>query len=822
MPTQIPLLVPESRWLAPTLPDPNEFNGVRRLCVDVEVKDEQLDLMGPGVRRPGNFVVGLALGADDGRRWYFPFSHEDPRDNMDRRLVMRWARDVLNKLRVDVVGAHLLYDLDWLANDGITFAAARYFFDVQNAEPLLDENRLSFSLETLSQDYLGEGKDEELLKEAAVSWGFHKKPKDLKKNLWRLPGRYVGPYAEADVDRPLRILEMQEKRLHEEGLWDLFIMESRLIPLLLAMRRRGVRVDIEQAQRVRERLVQEREKWLKVIRQHAGAGADLMDKDRLGRALEARGIQVPRTLKRGDYSIKKELLALHKNDELCHAIREGRKVNTIITTFLDGHILGHHVNGRIHCEFNQLKSDTEVGDDIKGTIARFSSSNPNLQNVPARDEELAPLIRGMFLPEEGELWHRKDYNQIEYRFLAHFAKGKGADECRAQYNKDPKTDYHKLCARLANMDELDTFIRKLVKNINFGKVYGAGPDKLAATMGKSKEEAIAFTEKYDEDLPFVKETFDTASEIAQHYGYVRTILKRRQRFPFWEPKKWHGGERPPGLPYEQAIEQYGGHSRETGKPLRQHWRLRRAYTHAALNRVLQGSAADMMKKAMVEIWESGVCDIIGAPLLTVHDELDDSVPQTPAGREAAAEATRLMQNAIQLRVPVLVDADYGANWYRTLCERLVEFVGHYDTSLVNPASIDIRLGETILIEDPDSDNMRPVQLKGRSERYMLAPGQFVLASTLERIRVPIDMALELKLKSSIARGRYNHSLAFWFDPGWDGIGTLELMNVSQFRYRPLEYGMRIGQIIYHTLDEPCAKPYAGKYQGATTVEAAKP
>jgi DNA polymerase-1 len=252
-------------------------------------------------------------------------------------------------------------------------------------------------------------------------------------------------------------------------------------------------------------------------------------------------------------------------------------------------------------------------------------------------------------------------SQIEYRFLAHFALGKGAAECREQYNTDPKTDYHKLCARLANMDENDPFVRKLVKNINFGKVYGAGPPKLAATMGKSVEEAKLFTDKYDEDLPFVAKTFQTASDVAQRRGYVLTILQRRQRFPLWEPKRWGGEHRPPGLPYEQALEQYGGIGAD-GQLLRNPNRLRRAYTHAALNRVLQGSAADMMKKAMVIIWESGICDVIGAPLLTIHDELDDSVPQTHEGEQAAQEATRLMTDAIKLKVPVLVDADYGANW----------------------------------------------------------------------------------------------------------------------------------------------------------------
>ena len=624
-----------SKWMAPV--DLPNLDGVKRLSIDCETYDPQLLELGPGVRR-GAYVVGVALGTDDGRRWYLPTRHEGG-GNLDEGLVQRWAKDELNTFKGELVGANLLYDMDFLAEPqwGVDFKQVKAFHDIQIAEPLLDEWRMEYSLEAIAQDYLKEGKNEDLLKQAAAMYG-NGNPKSL---IWKMPANYVGPYAEGDADLPLRILPMQLKKLEDENLNGIYTIERKLIPLLLAMRRRGVRVNTAKVDEVRSRLVKERDVALAKVRAIAGPKAELMAPETFAQAFVDRGLQVPLTPKTKKPSIKGPWLAANANDELAAAILEGRKVETIINTFIDGHINTHAINGRIHCQFNQLK-----GED-GGTIARFSSSNPNLQNLPARDEELGPLVRGLFIPEDGETWERHDESQIEYRLLVHFAIGPKADEARKAYNDDPTTDFHKMCAEFCGIDPEDKIARKKVKGVNFGKTYGAGAAKLAIIIGCSVQEAEEFIALYNEKLPFQPATLSAAMRWAEKQGFVSTVLGRKQRFLLWEPMGY-GHDKPP-LREAAAREAYGP-------------RIKRYKTYAALNRKLQGSGADLMKKAMVDIQEAGILSVLGAPLLTVHDELDYSVPNTKAGREAAAEAKRLMEQAVPLKVPVYVEASSGKDW----------------------------------------------------------------------------------------------------------------------------------------------------------------
>jgi DNA polymerase I-like protein with 3'-5' exonuclease and polymerase domains len=635
---QMSLIRPPELWRAPTeLPS---LRGARRIAVDVETCDPTLGELGPGVRR-GGYVAGVAVGTDLGGRWYLPTRHQGG-GNLDEGLVWRWARDELNAFDGEVVGANLVYDLDYMAENGVTFPRVRRFLDVQVAEPLLDENRYEYNLDALSKDYLGETKTEHALREAAAAYGFGTSNVEVKRNLWRLPAAYVGAYAEGDVDLPLRIMALQEIELEKQGLTELFALESKLIPILLAMRRRGVRVDVEKAHIVRARLVQERDLALKNVRRIAGPKAELMAPDSFASALIERGLPVGRTAKSGQYSITKDWLKAHAGDDLVDAIQAGRRVDTIINTFVDGHIFTHSIKGRVHCEFNQLKGDSG------GTIARFSSSNPNLQNLPARDADIGPLVRSLFVPDAGEEWWRADFSQIEYRFLAHFAMGDGAEAARASYRDDPATDFHTMCARMLNFDPKNKGERIRVKNTNFCVVYGGGVPKLAATFGCSVEDADIFYKDYNRKLPFVKKTSEMASSRASRRGYVLTVLGRRQRFPMWEPvNNWDRSKRP--MQRDEALKEYGT-------------AIRRSHTHAALNRVLQGSAADQMKKAMVDVWESGVCDVIGAPLITVHDELDVSAPRTKEGEEAVIEMQRLMERTIALKVPVMAELERGPSW----------------------------------------------------------------------------------------------------------------------------------------------------------------
>ena len=659
---QQPLFLPDSKWVAPELPSLRD-RGIKRLSVDVETKDPDLATMGPGVRR-GAKIVGLAVGTDDGHRWYLPVGHQGG-GNLDAGVVRDWAKDELNAARVEVVGTNLTYDMDFLAEWDVTFKRATAFHDVQIAEPLLDEWRDEYNLDALSRDYLGEGKDETLLKEAGAAFGFTT-AKAIKQNLWRLPANLAGPYAEGDVDRPLRIFELQEKKIAAEGLDEVYTVERKLIPILVAMRRRGVPVNMKKVERLRARFVAERDRWVAELKRLAGPRAELMEAASLVDALRSRGIDVPLTAKTGVPSVTKILLERYQRDELVRVILNGRKFNTLINTFLDSQIAGHQINGRVHPTFKQGR------DDEGGSLSRFAGSNPNLQFIPAResdwqeDQHIAPLIRGIFEPEKGELWQRDDFSQIEYRLLVHFAVGRGADDARALYNANPKTDYHKFVAEMLGVDPEDKIKRKRVKNTNFAKGYGAQAPKLADTFGCSVAEAEEFVREYEEKLPFAKDTFDAAAKWAKKRGFVVTVLNRKQRFPFWGPGNYQ--RKIPGRVFrsrEEAVKFYlhpnadGTHNLYRKQQVRS---VDRVNTYMALNRKLQGSSADITKKSMVDGWEAGICDVIGPYKITVHDELGSSIPKTKRGDEAGRELVRIMEQAVTLRVPVLVESERGKDW----------------------------------------------------------------------------------------------------------------------------------------------------------------
>lgn len=644
---QQPLFVPEGMWTPPQELPQLKGRGIKRIAVDVETKDPTLKEKGIGVRRGGH-MVGIAVGSDDGRRWYLPFGHEGG-GNLDKGLVMRWARSELNGFDGEVCGAHLAYDLDYMAEQGVTFEKAKAFHDVQIVEALLDENRLEYNLDALAKEYLGEGKDEKALMEVASAWGFSTE-NSAKANLWRFPSSAVGPYAEGDVDRPLRILEKQLPRIAEEGLSDIYEVERKLIPILVRMRRRGVRVDVRAAEQLRARFAKEREQWRQELKRLAGPKAELTEPLSFFRALEDRGIIVPRTPKSGQPSVTKPFLERYAKDEMVQALLKGRQMNTLITTFMDSQILGFVQNGRIHPTWNQLKSDNE------GTIARIAGASPNMTFIPGRDDELAPLIRGVFIPEEGEEWQRSDLSQIEYRFLVHYARGRGAEEARERYRQDPKTDYHAMTMEMMGVprSERKSAKGKKIKITNFSIVYGAQAPNLAAQMGCSVEEAQDFLKEYDSKFPFVLETLRAAQGWAEKRGFVVTVMNRRRRYPFWGPKKY---KKDMGLPVfrdaAKAADHYGGA-----------WKIGRVGCFTALNGKMQGSSADLIKKAMVDVEEAGLTsnDALGPILLTIYDELDISVPRTKLGDEAAKEVPRIMENAVKISVPILVDTDRGENW----------------------------------------------------------------------------------------------------------------------------------------------------------------
>jgi DNA polymerase I-like protein with 3'-5' exonuclease and polymerase domains len=599
---------PKTGWTPPR-EFPNLY-GAKVIGLDTETKDLQLLDRGPGAVRGAAHVVGVSVATED-RAWYFPVRHEYEREkdlNLDPDKVFGWLGDLLGNLpAIPVVGANLLYDLECLRAEGISGAAGE-LFDIQLAEPLLDETARSYSLEALARKYLDRGKETSGLYEWSAATFGGKADGEQRKNIWRSPPSLVGPYAEADALLPLQILAKQRPLLKDEELTNLFRLECALIPLLLDMRFRGVRIDLEKAEQVA--------KWLRAQAAEAQEqlkGIDVWSGDSLAAAFRREGLEHPLT-EAGNPSFTRLFLE-SLNHPLAQNVLKVRTYEKAANPFVESYSLGDHHRGRVHCQFHPLRSDEY------GTVSgRFSSSNPNLQNIPSRDKVLGPLLRSLFIPEEGCKWKRADYSQIEYRMLAHYAVGPGSDEIRARYHRDPTTDYHASTVDIVQGQTGITLERKPAKNLNFGLVYGMGRDKVVRSLDLSEDLGNRLYDAYFEAMPFVKRTYKSAERLAKRRGYIKTILGRRRRFG----------------PDDS--------------------------THKALNACLQGSAADVIKKAMAECYAAGVFDCTGIPHLTVHDELDWSDDGSKEAQEAFAEAERIMASCVPVRVPLLVDMSSGAHW----------------------------------------------------------------------------------------------------------------------------------------------------------------
>lgn len=636
--------VPETGWKAPT-EFPN-LSAARVLSIDTETYDPELLDSGPGWGRGKGHIVGFSIGAKDAvgnvGQWYFPTKHEDtPEDNLDAEQCMRWAKAQLETPSIPKIGANLSYDYGWLRHEGIHVQGP--LFDVQFAEALLDE-RARVGLDTLAQKYLGLHKEGSLLYRWCADFYGGAANDRQRKNIYRSPPSLVGPYGEADAALPLQIMEHQWPALAREGLLDLFHMECELIPLMTAMRMRGVPVDIPRAEEMYSTLGAEVVEIEKRLRDEVGFSVNTNSAVDLERAFKAHGIPFQRTKPtagnpEGKPSFTAGFLETvdHPIGQLIVDIRQREKLRSV---FIKSYILDNHVNGVVHGTFNQLR-----GEGSGTRSGRLSSDHPNLQNIPIRTE-IGKRIRSIFA-DKYLPWRKYDYSQIEYRFLAHYAVDKGdgsADRVRAAYASDPNTDYHVQTQKMVRDIAQLEISRPHIKNMNFGLIYGMGEPKLARQLGVSASKAKEMFTAYHTGAPYAKATMQACIEEASLYGTITTILGRKSRFDLWQPDSY-GVD---GIPttYANALMKYGS--------------IKRAYTHKALNRRLQGSAADMMKKAMHECSRAGIFDATGVPSLTVHDELD--FIDEGGKDEAFREMQHVLENCLKLRVPVRADYEIGDSW----------------------------------------------------------------------------------------------------------------------------------------------------------------
>jgi len=604
----------QTEWVKPTeFPDLRHANEI---AIDLETHDPELKKLGTGSIVGRGKVVGIAV-ATDGYAGYFPFDHEGG-GNLDKDLVMKWFKDVCEST-ANKVFHNAMYDVCWIRAMGFKLNGKLY--DTMIAASLVNENRYRFDLNSLGWDYVGQGKSEAELNNAAKEWGL-----DPKADMWKLPALYVGNYAQRDAELTLALWKVMQKEISSQDLGSIFNLETDLFPCLVDMRFKGVRVDTESAHKLKQKLSEKEKQLLQEVTKETGQECQIWAARSIAKIFDKLKLPYERTEKTQAPSFTKNFLSNHEHP-LVKKIAKAREINKAHTTFIDTIIKYEH-KGRIHADINQIRSDQ--GGTVTG---RFSYSNPNLQQIPARNKDLGPMIRSLFIPESGCEWGCFDYSQQEPRLVVHYAsldQDTSVFDVKEAYD-DGDADFHTIVAKMADIP------RSAAKTINLGLFYGMGKAKLQAELGVSKDKAEELFSIYHSRVPFVKSLTKSVSNRAQQRGQIRTLLGRLCRFHLWEPNTFGMHK---ALPFEQAVQEHGPG-------------IKRAYTYKALNKLIQGSAADMTKKSMLDLYKEGIVAHI-----QVHDELDISV-ESP---EQAKKIVEIMENAVKLEIPNKVDYESGKNW----------------------------------------------------------------------------------------------------------------------------------------------------------------
>jgi len=563
--------------------------------------------------------------------------------NMARDNDAAWLREELPRAK-HIVNHHIKFDLHMAHSTGIRLDPRRVTCTMITAA-LLNENEDSYSLDHLGLKYAGIGKDETIWEELAAMFGGAATRKAQIMNLARAPDSLAGRYAMRDVLATLKLWEWQRPQIAEQQLERVFKVEHELLAVLFEVERHGVALDVAAAKSNAKALTARTVVLQKQLDQMVGRPVNvnsapqmnkLLVKEQLtdGGFLAVDGVTVfPATESGKAASIKSEQLR-HVAHPIAEAVVELRSLHKTVDTFINGHLLKWADTGRIHCNYNQTRSDNDLG---TGT-GRLSVNDPPLQQINKRDPRIAPFVRGCFVPDMDEEWCSLDWSQMDFRMFAHYANAPSVIEA---YAADPFVDYHGLVAKLANLprDRKPGTGGGNAKQINLGMVFGMQPGRMAQEMGlpytkekgrsgrdwlKPGPEAEEVFARYHEAVPGVKDLLATASSIAKSRGFVKTALGRRIRFPDGN----------------------------------------KSYKAAGL--VFQGSAADALKVKLIEVHDILRADC-GHLLLNVHDEFDLSLPF--GSRRVRAEVVHAIEqfgpnDLIPLRVPIRCSFGAGANWWQ--------------------------------------------------------------------------------------------------------------------------------------------------------------
>lgn len=594
------------------------------MAIDIETNDPHLKDWGPGAIRKDGYIIGIGVYSPEFQGFFRP----------DDSVIKELLKNTDTKIFHNGV-----YDLDWIMN-GCGLEVNGRCEDTMTRETLLDSYAFSYSLDACCQRRGVQGKNKADTIDAWYAENVSRKGKAIE-NLDKIPFSVVGRYCLQDCKATYELFMAQQPLLEKEGLLNANDIECRLYPLLMDMRKNGFRINMSELFRLGDQFQEEYDKGMRELEQTYGfeeGTLSLNASNDLYKIWKQEGLPIEYT------ATGKPSFAAAVLDDCPHPVAAKIK----------------HLKGLIKTQafFNSwvdLAQDSHLypsfypakRDDAGTVTGRWSSQNPNLQQAPAREDKHGKEIRSLFIPEEGCYLGAFDYKQIEYRVFTHFASGEGAEDAQRQFRENPDTDYHQMTIDLMDWNDLGKEGRHLAKNLNFGSIYGLGPKSFATKFKQNLLHnhperdpdnlfpvAQSLMNEYFRKVPFVKPTCNKIMQTGETRGYVRTLSGRRQRMPL-----------------------------DKG-------------SYKLINYLIQGSAADILKKGIVDAWDKGVFKVLKLHA-QVHDEIVFSIPKTKEGYEACKTLYECMTNAYQLKIPLGVDTEIGNDWGHCDMDTWKEFENEY-------------------------------------------------------------------------------------------------------------------------------------------------
>jgi DNA polymerase-1 len=565
-------------------------------------KDLGFDTETDGTDVINDRAIGIGISTPDRKNFYLPWGHKGG-GNLDKALVLRWAKRELRGKTLH--GINCKFDNHMCLNDGIDLEAQGcQWSDLAFRAGLLNEHRYSgFNLDSLSKEYLPNG-ERKIYPSTVDAKDFH-----------LAAAGEVAERCEYDAFLALRLAEETDPLIEKEELGKVLKLENDLIYAVTYMERQGAKIDVDKLERWRKEARKIVEESFMSIYKAVGFKVNPNSGPDMENLFNHLGLKFPVGAE-GKGSFEAKFLKTIPHPIVQQALRM-RKMDSLRSKYLDKYAKAIYPGDILRYNLHQLR-----GDEYGTVSGRFACANVNIQQVMKVERQIKELgedflIRELFIPERGKTWLSADADQIEFRLFAHYANSPKLNQA---YAENPEIDFHQLVCNMIR-EVLAEFSRSRAKGINFGKLFGMGKDKMRRELNldhSDEERRLCDTlfSAYDAEFPEAKRLLNAAARAAEQRGWVKTYLGRRSHFPTKE-------------------------------------RL-----HKALNSVIQGTAADVMKQKILELYQTRH-DTEFTMRMTVHDEVDGDVP-SPEHAKKVSEI--LNTQSFPFRVPILWSVDTGTDW----------------------------------------------------------------------------------------------------------------------------------------------------------------